>query len=96
MEAALRLVTRLAHYWLRRGLLHEGRRWARAALAHAGPVAPLVRVRALHAAGLLAHAQAEGTTGGLFGLVDAVAGQLLGGLSGGPYEQLTRVAATVM
>ena len=43
---------------------------------------------------VLARAQAEGTTGGLFGLVDAVAGQLLGGLSGGPYEQLTRVATT--
>ena len=43
---------------------------------------------------VLARAQAEGTTSGLFGLVDAVAGQLLGGLSGGPYEQLTRVAAT--
>jgi DNA-binding SARP family transcriptional activator/tetratricopeptide (TPR) repeat protein len=43
---------------------------------------------------VLARAQAEGTTGGLFELVDAVAGQLLGGLSAGPYEQLTRVAAT--
>ncbi len=43
---------------------------------------------------VLARAQAEGTTSALFGLVDAVAGQLLGGLSGGPYEQLTRVATT--
>ena len=43
---------------------------------------------------VLARAQAEGTTSRLFGLVDAVAAQLLGGLSGGPYEQLTRVAAT--
>ncbi len=42
----------------------------------------------------IARAEVEGTIGELFQLVDAVAGQLLTGLSGGPYEQLTRVAAT--
>jgi DNA-binding SARP family transcriptional activator/tetratricopeptide (TPR) repeat protein len=43
---------------------------------------------------LIARGESEGTTGELFQLVDALAGQLLSGLSGGPYEQLTRVAAT--
>jgi DNA-binding SARP family transcriptional activator/tetratricopeptide (TPR) repeat protein len=43
---------------------------------------------------LLARATVEGTTGQLFELVDAVAGRLLTGLSPGPYQQLTRVAAT--
>jgi tetratricopeptide (TPR) repeat protein len=43
---------------------------------------------------LLARADVEGTTGQVFQLVDALAGQLLSGLSPGPYEQLTRVAAT--
>ncbi|MGH7528561.1 MAG: AAA family ATPase [Gemmatimonadales bacterium] len=43
---------------------------------------------------LLARADVEGTTGELFELVDALAGRLLTGLSPGPYEQLTRVAAT--
>jgi DNA-binding SARP family transcriptional activator/tetratricopeptide (TPR) repeat protein len=42
----------------------------------------------------IARGESEGTTGELFQLVDALAGQLLSGLSGGPYEQLTRVAAT--
>ena len=39
-------------------------------------------------------AEIEGTTGQLFELVDAVAARLLAGLAQGPYEQLTRVAAT--
>ncbi len=42
----------------------------------------------------LARADVEGNTAQLFELVDAVAGRLLTGLSPGPYEQLTRVAAT--
>ncbi len=42
---------------------------------------------------LQAQAVAEGTTGELFELVDDLAGQLLSALSGGPSEQLTRVAA---
>ena len=43
---------------------------------------------------LLARVNVEGTTGQLFQLVDALAGRLLSGLNPGPYEQLTRVAAT--
>jgi DNA-binding SARP family transcriptional activator/tetratricopeptide (TPR) repeat protein/TolB-like protein len=42
----------------------------------------------------IARAEVEGNTGDLFELVDAVAGRLLSGLTPGPYEQLTRVAAT--
>jgi TolB-like protein len=42
----------------------------------------------------LARAEVEGNTADLFGLVDAIAGRLLTGLSRGPYEQLTKVAAT--
>jgi tetratricopeptide (TPR) repeat protein len=42
----------------------------------------------------LARADVEGNTAQLFELVDAVAGRLLTGLSPGPYQQLTRVAAT--
>ncbi|HWB41916.1 MAG TPA: AAA family ATPase, partial [Gemmatimonadales bacterium] len=42
----------------------------------------------------VARAEVEGNTSRLFELVDAVAGRLLTGLSPGPYEQLTRVAAT--
>lgn len=42
----------------------------------------------------LARAEVEGNTSRLFELVDAVAARLLTGLSPGPYEQLTRVAAT--
>src|SRR5690606_13052702 len=48
-----------------------------------------------HEAGApVARAEVEGNTADLFELVDGVAGQLLTGLSRGPYEQLTRVAAT--
>ena len=43
---------------------------------------------------LLARASVEGTTGQLFELVDGLAGRLLTALNPGPYEQLTRVAAT--
>jgi DNA-binding SARP family transcriptional activator/tetratricopeptide (TPR) repeat protein len=42
----------------------------------------------------IARAEVEGNTADLFELVDGVAGRLLSGLSRGPYEQLTRVAAT--
>lgn len=42
----------------------------------------------------VARAEVEGTMGELFELVGALAGRLLTGLSAGPYEQLTRVAAT--
>ncbi len=42
----------------------------------------------------LARAEVEGNTSRLFELVDAVAGRLLTGLNPGPYEQLTKVAAT--
>ena len=42
----------------------------------------------------IARADVEGDTDDLFELVDGVAGRLLTGLSRGPYEQLTRVAAT--
>ena len=42
----------------------------------------------------LARAGVEGNTADLFELVDGVAGRLLTGLNRGPYEQLTRVAAT--
>jgi tetratricopeptide (TPR) repeat protein len=42
----------------------------------------------------LARAEVEGNTADLFELVDGVAGRLLTGLSRGPYEQLTQVAAT--
>jgi DNA-binding SARP family transcriptional activator/tetratricopeptide (TPR) repeat protein/TolB-like protein len=43
---------------------------------------------------LVARAGVEGTTSDLFALVDGVARRLLTGLSPGPYEQLTRVAAS--
>lgn len=43
---------------------------------------------------LLARAKVEGSTSQLFELVDGLAGRLLSGLNPGPYEQLTRVAAT--
>jgi tetratricopeptide (TPR) repeat protein len=42
----------------------------------------------------VARAQVEGPTAELFGLVDNLAGRLLSGLSEGPFEQLTRIAAT--
>jgi DNA-binding SARP family transcriptional activator/tetratricopeptide (TPR) repeat protein len=42
----------------------------------------------------IARAEVEGNTAQLFELVDGIAGRLLTGLSRGPYEQLTRVAAT--
>jgi DNA-binding SARP family transcriptional activator/tetratricopeptide (TPR) repeat protein/TolB-like protein len=42
----------------------------------------------------IARATVEGSTGQLFEMVDGLAGRLLSGLNPGPYEQLTRVAAT--
>ena len=56
---ALRLGCALWRYWLLVGSLSEGRQWLAAALERSGEVPPILRTRALAAAGVLAVYQAD-------------------------------------
>jgi len=58
-EKYLTLASALWRYWWVRGSLEEGRRWLTAGLVAADTVAPVVRARALTAAGILAREQAD-------------------------------------
>ncbi|QSE92830.1 protein kinase [Rhodococcus pseudokoreensis] len=53
-EAGLEIATALYPFWVSRGLLREGRRWLDRALAQEGEHDTALRVKALHAAGILA------------------------------------------
>jgi predicted ATPase/class 3 adenylate cyclase len=57
-EVAQRMVAALWRFWQMRGYLHQGREWCRRALG-LDPTPPLVRLRALEAAGGLAYWQAD-------------------------------------
>jgi predicted ATPase/class 3 adenylate cyclase len=58
-DAAVRLAGVLGRFWWSRGYLQEGRQWLRTVLALPGPVPAAERVKALNAAGLLAHTQGD-------------------------------------
>jgi tetratricopeptide (TPR) repeat protein len=58
-ETALRLASALERFWTTQGLLAEGRRWLERALAVDRTVSPVVRVKALAVAGLLAYYQGD-------------------------------------
>ncbi|BAH53233.1 protein kinase domain-containing protein [Rhodococcus opacus] len=53
-EAGLEIATALYPFWVSRGLLREGRRWLDRALAREGEHDTALRVKALHAASVLA------------------------------------------
>jgi non-specific serine/threonine protein kinase len=59
IDTALRLCLDLWRYWRARGLLHEGRRWFRQALADAEAGSPALRAKALNKAGVLAYEQGD-------------------------------------
>src|SRR5439155_1310924 len=58
-EAALRLCSALWRFWDMRGYITEGQRWLKMCLEAGGNVSPLLRARALSAAGNLALEQDE-------------------------------------
>ena len=55
----LRLAAALRWFWYRRGHYGEGRRWLDGALAKEGRAPAAARAGALHAAGWVAHDQAD-------------------------------------
>ncbi len=63
VEVALRLASALWRFWMMHGYLGEGRQWLERALARDNPVAPIVRAKALAAAGFLTAHQGEAKRG---------------------------------
>ncbi len=58
-ETALRLAAAMWQFWLVRGYLSEGRGWLERALSQSGAPSPLLRAKALMAAGALAELQGD-------------------------------------
>jgi predicted ATPase/DNA-binding CsgD family transcriptional regulator len=58
-ELGLRLAAALRGFWEHRGYFAEGRLWLEGLLFHGGTAAPLLRIRALNGAGILAYRQGD-------------------------------------
>lgn len=66
IDIALRIGSALPNFWKSRGYLSEGRRWLEEALKKASDAPPLLRAKALRAAGALAYFQADYEASGAF------------------------------
>jgi len=67
VESALRLAVAIGRFWFFRSYYEEGARWLESLLASPGAIDPMVRVRALYRAGILAWMRGDAPRLGLLG-----------------------------